>query len=400
MRIAFVLTQSLESPSGLGRYLPLSKELARLGHSVTILALHPDYAACRERRFTRDGVAVYYVAQMHVRKVGTSKTYFRTPDLLRVSAVAAIRLTWALTRIPYDVVHLGKPQPINGLAAMLGSLLPRSRPLYVDCDDYEAGSNRFSGEWQRRVVTLFEDRLPTLARGITVNTPFLRERCLALGVPADRIVLVPNGVDRDRFAGGRQGETDRLRLALSLEGAPVVLYVGSLSLASHPVDLLVRAFALTRANQHRATLVIVGGGEDYDKLRSLALELRIEQSVRFVGRVAPEMVPAYYALASFSVEPVFDDDTGRARSPLKVVESLAAGTPVVAGDVGDRRAMLDGGRAGLLVKPGDAAALADGFSELIGSPVRLQAMAVAAVEIRQRYYWDVLVTDFARVYSD
>ncbi len=66
-----------------------------------------------------------------------------------------------------------------------------------------------------------------------------------------------------------------------------------------------------------------------------------------------------------SVEPVYDDLAARARSPLKILESLAVGTPVVAGDVGDRREMLYDGQAGLLVKPGDSDALATGILALL-----------------------------------
>ena len=399
MRITFLLTQSIESPSGLGRYLPIAKELVRMGHQVTVLALHPDYDHCRVHRFTLGGVQVRYAAQMHVRKAGHGKSYFGTPDLLRVSAWATIKLSALAVRLPCDVLHLCKPQPINGIAALLGVRGRRARRLYVDCDDYEAASNRFSADWQRRVVAFFEDRLPLQAAGLTVNTPFLQDRYSSLGIPAGRIVCVPNGVDRERFAGDWQEEAAGLRRSLELDSRPVVLYAGSLSLSSHPVELLLNAFAQVVRRHPAAVLVLAGGGEDYAQLRRLAAELGLGEAVRFVGRISPSTMPGYYHMADLSVEPVKDDAAGRARSPLKVVESLAAGTPVVSGDVGDRRTMLDGGRAGLLVKPGDPSALANGLIELIGSPDRRHAMALAAAEIRERYYWDVLAKDFARVYT-
>ena len=76
MRIAFLLAQSLETPSGLGRYWPLAKELTRLGHQVTILALHHNRSELGQARFVREGVTVHYVGQMHVRRVGARKLYF------------------------------------------------------------------------------------------------------------------------------------------------------------------------------------------------------------------------------------------------------------------------------------------------------------------------------------
>ena len=70
MHILFLLTQDLESPSGLGRYWPLARHLARLGHEMEIAALHPAWQSLESRVFLRDGVRVSYVAQMHVRREG------------------------------------------------------------------------------------------------------------------------------------------------------------------------------------------------------------------------------------------------------------------------------------------------------------------------------------------
>jgi hypothetical protein len=74
MKVLFLLTQDLESPSGLGRYFPLAREMALLGHQVTIAALHPDYQSLKIHRFDVEGVHVWYVAPMHVRKHGNVKS--------------------------------------------------------------------------------------------------------------------------------------------------------------------------------------------------------------------------------------------------------------------------------------------------------------------------------------
>jgi glycosyltransferase involved in cell wall biosynthesis len=401
MRITFLLTQGLESPSGLGRYWPLAKELARLGHAVTVLALHPDFGALEERRFAREGVRVHYVAQMHVLKRASTKRYFGPMRLLWVITWATWRLTWCALRTPSDVYHLGKPHPMNGVAGLVLHFL--GRQVYLDCDDYEAVSNRFSGAWQRRIVAWFEDRLPGIAAGVTVNTRFVARRLEALGVPTDRILYVPNGVDRARFARFERptpgsAEADRLRRDLDLEGRRVVCYVGSMSLASHPVDLLLEALEIVRRVVPDVVLLLVGGGEDLATLQARARELELGDAVRFVGRVSPDRVPAYYGLAEVSIDPVRDDWVARARSPLKLFESLAVGTPVVTGDVGDRRASLE--HAGLLVKPGSASALGQAIAHVLQHPDEVQSMRDAAASLQSRYYWDVLVHEFEQVYGE
>ena len=397
-RITFLLTQSLGDPSGLGRYYPLAKELVKLGHEVSILALHPNLASISQRRLEIDGVRVHYVGEMHVRKAGNLKTYFGTFGLLRVALASSARMGLQALRSETDVIHLGKPHPINGLAAV-GARFLRGRDLYLDCDDYEAESNRFSGRWQKAMVALWEDKLPRLAKGMTVNTRFTQQRNIALGFPAERMVYVPNGVDRERFGRVDPRRVQELRQRLGLADKRVVAYVGSMSLVNHPVNLLLDAFDSVRRQRSDAVLILVGGGEDYDALRQRAAEVDLREAAIFVGRVRPEEVPLYLALSEVSVEPVYDDLAARARSPLKIFESLAVGTPVVTGDVGDRREMIEDGQTGLLVKPGDSDALAAGILALLQDRERAQAMREAALRVREHYYWDVLVKDFVKVYG-
>ena len=76
MRILFLLTQDLESPSGLGRYAPLARELTVLGHQITIAALHSRYDTLDRRSFFKEGVDVRYLAPMHVKKRGNLKIYY------------------------------------------------------------------------------------------------------------------------------------------------------------------------------------------------------------------------------------------------------------------------------------------------------------------------------------
>ena len=399
MNIAFLLTQDLKSPSGLGRYFPLAKELARLGNEVSILALHPNLSSLSQRRLQVGGVKVHYVGQMHVRKVGSQKTYFSTFGLARVALASSLRMGFRTLLTETDVIHLGKPHPINGVAA-LGTRFWRGKRLYLDCDDYEAESNRFSGRWQKAVVALFEDNLPRCVSGMTVNTRFTQERNVALGFPAERIVYVPNGVDRERFAQVDPARVQALRRELGLDNKKVIAYVGSMSLVNHPVDLLLEAFAIVRRRRSDAVLILAGGGQDYDFLRRRAEELGLGEAAIFVGRVKPEAVPYYLAMADVSADPVHDDLTARARSPLKVFESFAVGTPVVTGDVGDRRDILGDGEAGMLVEAGDAQALAEGILAILEDSDLAHAAREAALRLREGYYWDVLVQEFVRVYRD
>jgi glycosyltransferase involved in cell wall biosynthesis len=395
MNIVLVMTQSLDSPSGLGRYSPLARELSHMGHTVEILALHYDWANWPRKSFVDAGVRVIYAGQMHVRKSSSRKTYFGPGQLVWVSLTSTLKLARAVTRSKADVIQLCKPQPINALAVKFGR---RGRPVFCDCDDYEAQTNRFSSEWQRRVVTHFEDGVVRYAAGLTVNTRFTFERYVALGFPARRIKYVPNGVERARFTKAVNAAQLRQKWQIA-ESDPVIGYVGTIGLLSHPVDLLLAAFAQVVPVMPKARLLLVGGGEDFDRAQALARQLNIDQRTLFTGRVAPDEVPDYFAVSTITVDPVRDDLIARARSPLKVLESLALGVPVVTGDVGDRRELLRDGQLGLLVQPGDSDALAAGLLTLLQHPRQRTEMARAALAQRERWYWDRLAHDFAQVYN-
>lgn len=396
-RLTFILTQSLECPSGLGRYWPLAQGLAERGYRVTVLALHPDFANAPERRFSRDGVEIRYVGQMHVHKSASDKLYFGSLALLWISAVATLKLTWAALTTPSEIYHIGKPHPMNGLAAIV--LLALGRSVFLDCDDIEATSNRFGGRWQRSIVAWFEDHLPRWVRGVTVNTTFLRDRVRPL-VPEDRpVVLVPNAVDSLRCQAPDPAAVADVRRQHQLAGHRVVAYVGSMSLTNHAVDLLLEGFASVVADKvPDALLVLVGGGEDLPTLKQLAVDLDIDSRVRLIGRVPPGEVMAYYAGAEVAADPVHDDEVAQARSPLKLYESLAAGIPIVTGDIGDRRDALDGNSL-MLVPAGDARALGKAIVRLLEDPDARERIRRWAESHREQFFWENRIDEFARVYD-
>ncbi len=390
MRLLFLLTQDLESPGGAGRYFPLARGLARRGHQVSIGALHSSYDSLKEKRFEREGVAVHYVAPMHVRKQGDLKTYYPAYRLLPLMAWATAGLARLALQGGYDLIHIGKPHPMNGVAGLLARRL-RGRRVWLDVDDYEAATNRFSGGWQRRLVSSFEDGLPLRVEGVTTHTQFLRRRLLSLGVPEGHITYLPNGFDPERFSPPPAERVAALRAELGLEGCKVAAFIGSLSLSSHPVDLLVEAFEQVAAEEPAARLLLVGGGEDMPRIRARVEGAGLAGRVIFRGRVPFSEAPLYYRLADLTLDPVYDDDVARSRQPLKLFESLACGVPFVSADVGDRRLLLGEPPAGLLARPGDPRALAEAVLALFRRPEAAAELARRGLERVQAYRWERIV---------
>lgn len=396
MRIVFLSTSGFDNASPRGRWLPLASELAKRGHEPHLLLLHPTFDRMKEgeRDFTQAGVRIQHVAQMHVYGLPGERRYFGAGELAQVSWRAASALTNAATAIKPDILHICKPQPINGLAGWRAARA-LGLPFYVDCDDYEAGANRVNSGAQRAIIQWWEDHLPRHAKGVTVNTQFLFERVQAQGVPAARIAHVPNGVSDVAV------EPMEWPPALAAwAGCPIVAYVGTMSTVAHGVDLLLDAFALVLHTLPEAKLLMVGDGDDRALLQSKAQQLGVQHAIHWTGRVPPEDARRWFTLAACSVDPVSDTPAMRGRSPLKIVESLAAGVPVVTGHVGDRREMLAHGDAGVLVQAGDANDLAQGILAVLRDVALRMKLAAGARQQRERYLWPALAQKWLALYSN
>lgn len=388
MRIAFLTTTSLDSPYGVGRCLPIALQMREFGHQVHIVALHHDLTPAVERQFRYRGVHVRYVGQMHVRKHGDTSSYFSLPRLVQVVLSGTIGLIRGAAAVDADVYHVGKPHPQNSIAGLTVSrLLKRhNRRLIVDCDDYEAGVNRFSSRYQYWLARWLENTVPRLADGVTANTRFQETRLAELGISAEQIFSLPSCVDPERFAAVSPKRISVWRSRLGITDEDVIMYVSTLSLANHPVDLLLHAMAELVRSRPNTLLVIVGGGPDLELLQTMAEDIGIANRCRFVGRVDSTDIPALFRLADVSVDPVEDNLVARARFPLKIIESFAAGVPVVTGDVGDRRTMIGDGLAGMVVEPGDAQPLAAGLQQILADSELRAQLRAGCVERARAYH--------------
>jgi glycosyltransferase involved in cell wall biosynthesis len=398
MRILFLLTQDLESPAGVGRYFPWARGLVSLGHQVNIAALHANYESLGETHFVQDGVEVDYVGQMHVLKQNNLKIYYPAHKLLSLAAHATIELTRAALRVPADIIQIGKPHPMNSVAGLIAKYL-RGKLVFLDCDDLEIANIHFTGNWQKWGIRYFENVMPKRVDCVSVHTFFLRDRLQKLGVDPRKIVYIPNGADFLRFADVDLTKVEKIRDELGLSGKKVIGFIGSLSSPSHPVDILFDAFQQVHNDQQQTVLLIVGGGEEYDRLVNKARSLGLDQAVIFCGRVPGVDVPLYYRLADVQVDPVIDDPVGRSRLPLKMFESWISMVPFVTQDVGDRRMVMGDPPAGLIAQAGDPNSLAKSILRIINDPDLASTLQMRGLTQAKKYSWECLTKQIEEAYQ-
>lgn len=389
--IVFLLTQDLSSPSGLGRYFPMAKYIRRSYSAVTILALHSNYADLTPKQDIVEGVKVKYVAQMHVLKRGNTTEYFHPLKLIWISFLATWSLFKACMRENPGLIVIGKPHPMNGLAGFMVRFFQGSKTV-VDCDDYEAPSNHYRNKFEKEIVRYFEDNLPKGADLITTNTHFTKNRLIGLGVRSDKIYYVPNGVDLDRFPAAELTKLINLKIDLGLQDHKVIGYIGSLNLASHPVNLLLSSFNEVNRLMPETRLLIVGGGRDLDKLEILSRRLGIDDKVVFTGRIPPEMAYLYYQICDVTVDPVNNDDVAKGRSPLKMVESWACKVPFVSMDVGDRKTLSGDPPSALIIEPNSTLKLAEALIEVLNND-NLSKQLIERGELKaMNYSWESIIS--------
>lgn len=171
--------------------------------------------------------------------------------------------------------------------------------------------------------------------------------------------VVPNGVDPDRFH-------PRPPAAPAADRPFVVGFLGSLK-PWHGVDRLVEAFALLRESRERARLLVVGDGPEREALCRALHSAGVADGAELAGAVDPTRVPALLEKMDVGVAPypALEDFYF---SPLKVVEYMAAGLPVVASRIGDLPRWVVHGRTGLLCPPDRPAALADALGRIAADP--------------------------------
>jgi glycosyltransferase involved in cell wall biosynthesis len=202
---------------------------------------------------------------------------------------------------------------------------------------------------------------------------------LKIGVDPDRILDIPNGVDRERYRRRVDGFDLRSLLGLPPD-ALVVLSVGR-DVWAKAYDVGIRAFALAAESSPRARYVIVG--RDTSRQQPLADELGVGDRVAFhEGLYGDDLIAAYQQADVFLMPSV------KELCPLVVPEAMAAGLPEVVTAISGSEDMVHDGRNGFVVEPGKVEPLAEALSRLLRDDDLRKTLAHGSVEESEKYSWD------------
>jgi len=314
----------------------LAMELKSRNWTVGVISMLPPSPLPKE--FENSGV-----------NIGTLNMYRGVADLRKVTQLARI-----IRRFRPDVVHSHMTHA-NILARVVRPLAPM-RALVCTLHgskmySVKGGSTRFR-EFAHRVTDRWADVTTTICHPAA-------EACIEdRAVPAEKVLVVPNGVDTERFVP-RPQVRERMRAALGVENKFVWLAVGRFEQPKN-YTLMIRAFSFAVQTTNRdMVLLICGSGSMQPQIEAQVRKLGLENFVRFLGvrRDIPEVMNAADAFLLSS------DTEGL---PMVLLQASASGLPIVATAVGGNNEVVQHNVSGFLVPRGDAMNMASAIERVCG----------------------------------
>jgi PEP-CTERM/exosortase A-associated glycosyltransferase len=327
--------------------------------------------------------------------------------LLRTPFLRERMFMWTLERAiervlalgAFDVIHAHSPVLCGWPALRVARrhAIPFVYEVRAFWEDVFLGSALTAGVRIKYAYSRWlETRLMRNAEAVVAISRRLLDEIASRGVSRDRLFHVPNGVDVDRFVP--QPRDGALAGKLRLGRGPVLGFIGSF-FRWEGLDTLVRAMPRILEREPTTRLVLVGTGETSGEVASLIGQLGLSDSVLLVGRVPHEDVLRYYSVIDVLIYPRLRDRLTDLVTPLKPLEAMAMGKPVIGSDAGGVMELLDEGRAGRLFRAGDSEDLARAaLTVLHDEELRRQLAEAGRNYVLRTRHWPTLAGRYKEIY--
>ena len=370
------------------------KRLVEKGHEVTIIVPNID---CGDNvRFATHNFSnnIKIIAFTSTRIMREDSALFG----LTCTAWYAPLLVKMLKRAKYDVI-MSMYHPSH-LATFSAYILSRFLKLPLIIKIHDLVPDMTDPNIVRRVYkkAMFRLYLTLLKKGdfILVLSSELKNLATKIyGVDEKKLVLFPNAVDVHKF--NPSIKSGRIREKLGLENKKILLFAGAIS-RDRRLDYLIKAMSSVVREEANATLLILGEGPEKTRLLDLSKQFGVDKFVKFLNKVPHDSVPEYVSLADITIGPLTMLPGTLGAVPLKVLEYMACGKPVVAcyGCVSEE--LVIDGYNGLLVRDGDTTELATAISRLIKDKEFANDLGSNARRHVEKFYdWNALITKLDRV---
>jgi PEP-CTERM/exosortase A-associated glycosyltransferase len=311
------------------------------------------------------------------------------------------RLLDIVPKIKPTIIHAHSPA-LNGLAAIRVAarfdipVVYEVRAFWEDA----AVDHGTSKEWglRYRLTRALETHVIKKADAVTAICEGLRSDIVARGISEEKITVIPNAVDIQRFQ--YEIETDQnLLQSLNLKGKFVIGFIGSFY-AYEGLHILIKALPTVLEKLPNCMVLLVGGGPQETNLKKIVAENRMQDHVIFTGRVPHNEVHKYYNLIDIMVYPRISIRLTELVTPLKPLEAMAQGKLLLASDIGGHRELIKDNVTGRFFKPDDPQSLATELLNLINNKDKWKTIRTNAKQfVDKERNWQNSVSRYKSVYE-
>jgi glycosyltransferase involved in cell wall biosynthesis len=277
-----------------------------------------------------------------------------------------------------DLIHAHFAYP-EGLVGLLAKRKTK-KPLIITVHGYDIliePSVGYGVRLSRKIDAVIRMVLNQADAIIAASKETFNETCRIVN-DADKVQLIPNGVDVERFNPDLDGS--HIRKELGIEGGTVVF-----SLKGHEpqygLEYLIRAASIVTEKKNDVLFVIGGDGSLRHYHEQLATKLGVKEKIMFIGRIPPTEVPYYDAMSDIVVVPSLQEAFG-----LVISEAMACGKPVIGTKVGGIPDQIIDSYNGFLVQPRDPKEIAEKILRLIENPEEAKRMGMNGRKIAEKKF--------------
>lgn len=248
-----------------------------------------------------------------------------------------------------------------------------------------------------RLTRYLETYLARRADAVSGIAQNILDELKSRGISSDKLFLTPNGVDARRFHPIDRDGT--LAAELNLPAVPILGFFGSLY-RYEGVTWLIRAAAELRARGNRFLLLIIGRGEEGERMRAAIREYGMEANVRLLDHVSHDQIQRYYSLVDVMVFPRLSVRLTELVTPLKPLEAMSLTKPVLGSSVGGIRELVSHDHTGLLFEPENVRDFCVQAERLLDSPeLRARLGGNGREMVLRDKDWKVLARRYQNIYD-
>ena len=359
----------------------LSHRLIKDGHEVTVVTY-------------REGGASYFEDDKGV-KVYRVDNYMINPNnfidwIMQMNFNMVTKVNQIIAEQGgFDVIHAHDWLVANAAKSIKNSY---NIPIVATIHATESGRNSGIHDETQRYINDTEWMLTYEATEVIVNSNYMKGEIQRLfGLPFEKINVVANGVNLNKFSGMDRDYAFRRRYAMDNE--KIILFMGRL-VYEKGIQHLIAAMPKVLAGYHDAKLVIAGKGGMIDELRAEADSLGLGDKIYFAGYLGGKDVEKMYKAADISVFPSTYEPFG-----IVALEGMLAERPIVVSDAGGLGEIVEHRETGMKTYCGNSNSIADSILELLYNPELCANIVKKAKAKVKTYNWAKIAQDTHFIYQ-